>query len=122
MAFEWFDFKPITDTVSGAFSWLKENPEVASAVSGAAGAGIQYLQHRQALDARKQEVAEQRAYRSQFGGSSSLGGEYGKNLNIAGPSSGIASDTGTIGPSSVGQVGAPNMASALELRAQRQGY
>ncbi len=120
MAFEWFDFKPITDTVSGAFGWLKDNPEVASAIGGAAGAGIQYLQGREALDARKKEIAEQRAYRSQFGGPSTLGDQYSQNLNIA--SSGIATDTGTVGPTSVGQVGAPNMASALELRAQRQRY
>ncbi len=120
MAFEWFNFKPITNTVSGAFGWLKDNPEVASAIGGAAGAGIQYLQNRETLDARKKEIADERAYRAQFGGASSIGDQYSQNLNIADPGSGIASGTGIVGPSDEGVVSPPSMASAYELRAQQR--
>ncbi len=116
----WLNFQPIVDTVSGGFNWLKDNPEFAAGIAGAAGAGIGYLQNREAIQARKDEIASERAYRAQFGGASSLDPSvYSENLNISQPGSGIATDTGTVGPQSVGTVGQPSMADALTLRAQR---
>ena len=120
-----FNFQPIVDTVSGAFDWLKDNPEVASAIGGAASAGIQYLQYRDQKKAREQERAEDRAYRATFGGPSSLGqNDYGANLNIAQQGIAPASPVGTHGPQNVGTVGAPQqtMSSALANRANRQLY
>ncbi len=115
-----FNFKPLVDTVSGAFEWLGDNPIAASALAGTASAGIGYLSNREAIKARKKEIASEREYRSQFGGASTLDPSvYSEGLDITEPRPGIATEVGEIGPQSVGQV--PTMASALELRAQRQG-
>ena len=119
-----FDFTPIVDTISGGFNWLKDNPEAAAALGGVAGAGLGYLKNREQIQARKDEIASERAYRSQFGGASTLDDSvYSEGLDITVPQSGIATDTGTVGPQNVGTVGQPpSMANALELRAQRTGF
>lgn len=123
MAFDtsWLNFQPIVDTVSGGLGWLKDNPEIAAGIAGAAGAGIGYLENREAIKARKEEIASERAYRSEFGGASSLDPSvYSEGLDITAPQSGIATDTGTVGPQNVGTVGqAPSMANVFQQRAQR---
>ena len=121
MAFEWLDFQPVTDTISGAFGWLKDNPEIAAGIAGAAGAGVKYLESREAIKEQRRQRAEDREYRASFGGASSLdSGAYGQGLNIASPQTGIATSIGT-GTPQVGVVGQqPSMANALELRAQRE--
>ena len=112
MAFDWFNFDPIVDTVSGAFEWLGDNPEVAGGIAGAAGAGLGYLQNRENIKAQERARQEERDYREQFGGASSVDpGLYGQNLQIASPQQGIASPVGTP---------RPTMASALDLRTQRE--
>ncbi len=117
-------FSTVADTVSGAFDWLEKHPVAASAIGGAASAGLGYLQSRQEIKARKAEIADQRAYRSQFGGASTVDPNlYGQNLNITDPQSGIASDVGTVGAGGMEQGSQPpTMASAFDLRAQRQGF
>ena len=83
--------------------------------AGAAGAGLGYLQNREQIQARKDEIASERAYRTQFGGASTLDPSvYSQGLDITEQQPGIATeaDTGTVGQP-------PSMANALELRAQR---
>ena len=117
-----FNFKPITNTISGAFDWLGKNPVAAAAIGGAASAGLGYLASREQIRAAKKARAEERAYRSTFGGASTVApDEYGRKLDIADPGQGIAAPVGEVAPQgAVGQVGQqPSMATALQLRAAR---
>ena len=121
MAF--FNFKTITDTVSKGFDWLEKHPNTAAALGGAAGAGLNYLSARQSAREARKARKEERAYRSTFGGASTLDeNEYGRGLDIADPTQGIAASTGEIAPmGQVGTVGQPrSMATALQLRNARQ--
>lgn len=119
-----FDFLPTVDTFSGAFTWLKDNPEAAAALGGVAGAGLQYLANRESIAAQKELQQQQQAFKLGLVGASSVGPEaYGKNLNITQQQPGITqSPVGQVQPQAVGfQMAQPqSMGGVFAQRAARE--
>ncbi|MBU2708870.1 hypothetical protein KCM76_22945 [Zooshikella marina] len=58
----WFD--SVVDTTSGAFNWLKKNGEVASAIAGAAGSALNYINQKEDRSWREKMFDKQWAQRN----------------------------------------------------------
>lgn len=121
----WLDFTPIVDTISGGFTWLKDNPEAAAALGGAAAAGLGYLQNRENIEAAERAAQKEREYRGTFGGASTVDPNvYSAGLQTTQQApTGIATGGGIAGTGQVGTVGQQptTMSGAVQLRDFRQG-